>query len=703
MISWFKRRASPAALRNHGVRETHDQDGLAAATALVDTLYGPATSGSVIAAVRQAGFSEEAYFQANPDLRPVFPGPARALLHFLAMVKIERRGFPITLHVAGLAAIHALPTDDRTMIAGLLASLADAATFMGTAPRPEVLHGLWPVVRAAGRLGGHAFVIIGDDNASLYRRSAVQGADWLLPLHVCCGGGSAIGLGEPHSRSGHGRQVRALIESLPGAETGNDIPILIRFGQVDLEFVQPLRRSRQGGTCFDQGEFEAFAAASVSAYAAFLVSVVPPARRAGVVVLGVFPPVVTDETLRRGHIDGGVANAAGINDPDALQAAFARLEWPDLATRTRLHAAYNARLEEAVCAAGFRFAADFDGLLSRDGVLDQRYIAAGNGRDHHLDFALTETLLTNTIWRLLQPDRPVPRIGFADLAEMPDPALLPRLDRPGLDVGALSPDQAAWARDGVVIKRGFLPDALLDPYIARRAAFRPGTAWNAVGWPDGNCYEGVPELRDVALYPPLMVLLNELIGEPMLFHLALTGWLSTERDWHQDDYLNPDFINTWYCAVWIALDTVTPQSGPFEYVPGSQRWPLLRGEKVRSFLTDEERGRKAATTKLVEWPKYAERFLSPAIEAQIEASGLPVVPFYGRKGDVLVWHSRLMHRGSKRLEAWDTVGGKIYSRYPRKSLITHYSGINHRPDMLAREQDGNGQSYAVFNTVLTLD
>ena len=701
MLSLFKRRlASPSALP---IKPDPDPDNIEGAIGLVTTLYGPAGIDTIIDAVRAAGFSEVDYYRSNPDLQTAFASPRRALFHFLAMVKIERRKFPIALHANGLAAIHALPTDDRTMIAGLLASLADAATFRGTAPQPEVLRDLWPEVQMLSRLGGHAFVIVGDSHSTFYRRSAVQGGDWLLPLHVCCSGGSAIGLGNAHSRSGYGKQVQALIESLSEAENGGNIPVLIQFGQVDLEFVHPFRRIRQGATHFDRGEFEAFSAASVAAYSTYLESLVPPSRRANVIVLGVFPPAVKDEVLRRGHINGHIAALEGINDPDALKAALAGLEWPDLAIRTRLHADHNARLEEAVCAAGFRFSSDFEGLLSRDDILDQRFISSGRGEDHHLDFAPTETLLTNTIWRLLQPDRPVPRIGFADLAEMPDPALLPRLDRPDLDVGALSPDQAAWARDGVVIKRGFLPDALLDPYIARRAAFRPGTAWNAVGWPDGNCYEGVPELRDVALYPPLMALLNELIGEPMLFHLALTGWLSTERDWHQDDYLNPDFINTWYCAVWIALDTVTPQSGPFEYVPGSHRWPLLRGEKVRSFLTDEERGRKAATTKLVEWPKYAERFLSPAIEAQIEASGLPVVPFYGRKGDVLVWHSRLMHRGSKRLEEWDTIDGKVYSKYPRKSLITHYSGINHRPDMFERARDENGQSYAVFNTALTLE
>jgi hypothetical protein len=276
---------------------------------------------------------------------------------------------------------------------------------------------------------------------------------------------------------------------------------------------------------------------------------------------------------------------------------------------------------------------------------------------------------------------------------MPDPKSLPPLDRPGVDMRGLSPDQASWVRDGVVIKRKFIPDELLDPYIARREAFRPGTQEYTEGWPQPNCYEGLPELRRVALYTPLMSLLEELIGEPMLFHLALTCFVSSNRGWHQDDYLNPDFINTWYTAVWIALDTIVPESGPFEYVRGSHRWPLMRGEKVKQFLTDEELNRKEDITGLNQWPKYAERFVNSAIDAKVTKEKLPLVTYLPQKGDVLIWHSRLMHRGAV----------AQIKNTPRKSLITHYSGINHRPDMFVREQDENGHSFAVFRTPLILD
>ena len=36
----------------------------------------------------------------------------------------------------------------------------------------------------------------------------------------------------------------------------------------------------------------------------------------------------------------------------------------------------------------------------------------------------------------------------------------------------------------------------------------------------------------LALHPPLLRMMESLVGEPMLLHLALTGWVSTQRDWH---------------------------------------------------------------------------------------------------------------------------------------------------------------------------
>ncbi len=282
-------------------------------------------------------------------------------------------------------------------------------------------------------------------------------------------------------------------------------------------------------------------------------------------------------------------------------------------------------------------------------------------------------------------------ITFADISEMPKAALLPPLDRPGVRDDDLTPLQREWRRDGVAILRRFIPDAVMDPYIERRGRLLTEAPEHfRTGWYCNSPYEHIAELRALALYPPLMQTLEALIGEPMMMHLNLTGWVSTERDWHQDDYLNHEFVNGWYCAVWIALDTIDAECGPFEYVPGSHRWPLLRQDKVRGCMSEADANHRHPVSGSLTWPKTSESFVVPAIEAEMAARGAVIRGFTAEKGDVLVWHGRLIHRGSP---------PRVPNRL-RRALITHYSGINHRPDMVTRAQDEHGGWYFQANNPL---
>ena len=81
----------------------------------------------------------------------------------------------------------------------------------------------------------------------------------------------------------------------------------------------------------------------------------------------------------------------------------------------------------------------------------------------------------------------------------------------------------------------------------------------------------------------------------------------------------------------------------------------------------------------------AESFLLPAIEDKIKESKIGIESFLGEKGDVLIWHGRLVHRGSK---------AKIRGT-ERKAFISHYSEISHRKDLHGLEkQHANGSWYA---------
>lgn len=247
---------------------------------------------------------------------------------------------------------------------------------------------------------------------------------------------------------------------------------------------------------------------------------------------------------------------------------------------------------------------------------------------------------------------------FDELCESFPQEILPWLDRDGLPRHATFCQK--WWHHGYIILPGFIPDDLIDNYVERYQQVFPPLSG---GWDYATPYREEPILRDLVCYEPLQDMMDILIGEPMGVHLNLTGWVSTKRDWHQDGYLNPDSVADWYCATWVALDDIDPDSGPFEFVPGSHRWPTIRNEKMVAALQPEERG--------PDWPTYSERILTPFFTRKIEEEGLPVERFLAKKGDVLIWHARLLHRGSV----------PVNPNIERRACISHYSGISHREAM----------------------
>ncbi len=267
-------------------------------------------------------------------------------------------------------------------------------------------------------------------------------------------------------------------------------------------------------------------------------------------------------------------------------------------------------------------------------------------------------------------------ISYTDLSEEYPNDVRPLLDRDVINESMLNEDQRLWRRDGVLVKQQFLPEKVVDDYVAfRRKVVLDG------GWKDPCPYLRHDELKDIALYSPLVEKMDELIGQPMGLHLTLTGWVSTQRRFHSDDYLNPDFVHSHYIAVWIALEDIDPASGPFQFVRGSHKWPPLRREKLFEQIPEAQAQRP-------DWPSTTENIVAVACEEEIVRRGQAVETFLGKKGDVLFWHGRLIHQGS-----YPTVPGT-----PRRALIAHYSSLNHRPDMGVRTTYAKtGKPYFYFS------
>jgi hypothetical protein len=241
---------------------------------------------------------------------------------------------------------------------------------------------------------------------------------------------------------------------------------------------------------------------------------------------------------------------------------------------------------------------------------------------------------------------------------------LPYLDRENVDFDELNELQKSWRLNGVVTLDNFIPDDMIDAYREDWIQHNRKNHDRPSGYPGECAYFQVASLMNLCTYKPLADVLEMLIGEPMGVHLNLTGWKSTQRNWHQDGYLNPDSNRDHYLAVWVALDDIHPDSGPFEYVRGSHTLPIITQDNTMSMLKEEERSDPL-------WPKYSERFLTPMFEDILNRGGLEREQFIAKRGDVLIWHARLMHRGTvpNNPDLW------------RETAILHYSGIHHRPDM----------------------
>lgn len=262
----------------------------------------------------------------------------------------------------------------------------------------------------------------------------------------------------------------------------------------------------------------------------------------------------------------------------------------------------------------------------------------------------------------------------------------PLVDRKYLDdvtLVTLTPDQKAWRDNGILVKKSLIPPELIDRYEKVWLKENATESVRFGGWPDCTPYMRHPEIKDLGLYPPMMQKMKELIGEDMGMHLNLTGWVSTERRFHADWYLNPPNVGGHYIAVWIALDDIDPRSGPFQYVPGSHKWPVMRQELLFRYLAPEVQTNAA-------WPSLTQNQVAEACEEEIVRRSAQVVSYLPKKGDVLFWHANLIHQGSKPLTP-----GML-----RKSFIAHYSSLKHRIDMPIHAEHSPGCHFFILNDLV---
>jgi phytanoyl-CoA hydroxylase len=192
---------------------------------------------------------------------------------------------------------------------------------------------------------------------------------------------------------------------------------------------------------------------------------------------------------------------------------------------------------------------------------------------------------------------------------------------------------------------------------------------------------------DVALRLYLDATLNRyaalILGEPAVATQSLYFEYGSQQALHRDSIVVPTPQFGALVASWIALEDIDPASGALAYVPRSQKLPFY--EFVPGKVVYDP------TTMTGDDVVRAMRFY----DEELQKSGLETKLFLARRGDVLIWHSALMHGGGPVTDETRT----------RKSFVVHYGSRAHHTvrDAAVRERIDGADGESVFTTTTLLE
>ncbi|MCE2717187.1 MAG: phytanoyl-CoA dioxygenase family protein [Alphaproteobacteria bacterium] len=203
-------------------------------------------------------------------------------------------------------------------------------------------------------------------------------------------------------------------------------------------------------------------------------------------------------------------------------------------------------------------------------------------------------------------------------------------------------------QNGFYIIEKAIPSELIEVYEKKWIEENKS---NVSGWAGHTSYLDHPEILDILCHKEIDNFFVQ-ANKGVALHLNLTYAVSTEKDWHVDTTIATLDGSDNYTGAWIALEDISEDAGPFQFIPGSHNWQIDFNK-----LND-----------LADSPGAA-KYLRDLIK---ENNG-EIVSFLPKKGDVLFWHGRLIHRGS----------------VPRNKKITRKSLIGHYCNMFANEIAGS--------------
>ncbi|HEX3528255.1 MAG TPA: phytanoyl-CoA dioxygenase family protein [Thermoanaerobaculia bacterium] len=163
------------------------------------------------------------------------------------------------------------------------------------------------------------------------------------------------------------------------------------------------------------------------------------------------------------------------------------------------------------------------------------------------------------------------------------------------------------------------------------------------------------------LLKPVFEYVELILGEPAVATQSLFFEYGSQQALHRDPVFVPTTPPSHLLAAWIALEDILPGCGPLVYVPGSHRLPYYQFEPGEYRFDHSRYGEKESAA------------MAEHDRQQTAARGLTPETLLCKRGDVLIWHSSLLHGGA----------AVENPSLTRKSFVVHF---NSRADHKLRRQ-----------------
>jgi phytanoyl-CoA hydroxylase len=165
-----------------------------------------------------------------------------------------------------------------------------------------------------------------------------------------------------------------------------------------------------------------------------------------------------------------------------------------------------------------------------------------------------------------------------------------------------------------------------------------------------------PVIRRLMFAPAVAEFLGLIFENKALASQSLGFLRGSAQESHQDSAYVGYTLPRKFAASWAALEDVTIGAGELFYYPGSHRVPeFIYAGRYKSVSEAERMGGKREDVQ-ADIRRHVE-----GLDALAQRFGLTRQVFAAKQGDVLIWHSDLIHGGHK-----------VSPETTRKSIVTHY-------------------------------